>query len=84
MIVDQGILNKVWCRWRESEFGNSNPFGGNFYTKDYAHVARKTKNAQDFELWLWAEGAAIKRENKKCYLEFFDETDAMAFVLRNS
>lgn len=81
MIVDQGLLNKVWHKWLIATYND--PTTINYHTIDYARVARRVPAAQKFELWLWAEGASIKRENKKCYLEFFDDTDAAAFALRH-
>ena len=81
MIIDQGLLNKVWIKWVMDTY--SDPVIAIHHVSDYARVSRRSSAAQKFELWLWAEGAAIKRQNKKCYLEFFDDTDAAAFVLRN-
>ena len=82
MIVDQGLLNKVWFRWTDDTYSAST--SELYYSRDYARVSRRSAAAQQFELWLWAEGASIRRENKKCYLEFHTEDDATAFVLRNS
>jgi hypothetical protein len=82
MIVDQGILNKVWTNWLRKKF--TDPYIVRSNSTDYSRVARRSHIAQEFEMWLWAEGAAVRRANKKCTLEFFDEADALAFVLRNS
>lgn len=79
MLVDQGVLNKVWTKWIDST-----QTGYNYEPRDYARVARRGSMARKFEDWLWQEGAAIRRANKKCFLEFHSEDDATAFVLRYS
>ena len=79
MIIDQGLLDKVWRNWCTHQLYAS------MYSHqpNYARVPRRTSLAQRFELWLWHEGASIARKNKKCYLEFHTEDDATAFILRN-
>ena len=81
MIVDQGLLDKVWSKWLTSKGSSPRTL---YLSRTYTNISRNIPIAKQFEDWLWQEGAMIKRENKKCYLQFFNDDDATMFVLRNS
>lgn len=72
------VLSRVWIRWNEVH-----PTGYTYYT-DYARVSRRSSTALRFEEWLLKEGAIVQRINKKCYLQFTDEEEALVFRLRYS
>ena len=81
IIHDDKYINRVWLQWlAETHAG--------LITKSklndrYINVIRRNYIAQQFENWLWGQGAAVQQINKKCYLQFNDEEDAMVFKLRN-
>ena len=69
------MLNRLWQSWntfRKYEF----------YNNDYARVSRRSSIAQEFENWIFAQGGVVQRANKKCYIEFSDEQDAIIFRLK--
>ena len=70
------LLNKIWQEWH-IENGISAP-----YASQYNRVSRRSFNAQEFENWLFKQGAVVQRANKKCYLQFTDKEEALVFRLR--
>jgi hypothetical protein len=75
-LSDNTFLNRVWVSWNIQNNYN------NVYTNQYERVSRRGFNAQMFETWLFQQGAIVQRSNKKCYLQFVDEEEALVFRLK--
>jgi hypothetical protein len=80
--LEPEFLNKLWCNYVEINHTGK----GKFYYQatEYCRVSRRGYLSQQFELWLWEEGAGVRQINGQCYLEFVDAEDAMMFKLRFS
>lgn len=76
-LLSDKILDKAWKEWNEIRKSN-------YYDMPYSRVARRAYMAQLFENWLFTEGATVQRINKKCYLQFSNEEDAVIFRLKYS
>ena len=77
-LSDNTFLNRVWVNW------NTENNADNVYTNQYDRVSRRGFTAQKFENWLFQQGAIVQRSNKKCYLQFTDEEEALVFRLKYS
>ena len=77
-VSDNNYLNNVWKQWLDANLDHSSQLNHN-----YSRVARRIPVAQKFEDWLWVQGASIIRDNRKCYLQFTNEEDAIIFKLRH-
>ena len=76
--LPETLLDKIWVEWHIRTFTDI------LYHTRYNRVSRRGYNAQKFENWLFAQGAIVQRINKRCYLQFTDEEEALVFRLRYS
>ena len=76
------LLDKLWNTYADKTL--SNPYSRRMCPKSYSGVLRRSSFALRFEELLFAEGAVVRRVNKKCYLQFTDENDALVFRLKYS
>ena len=77
--LPDALLDKLWAQWHMFN-GHSNPY----FTTNYARVSRRSGDAQQFENWIFAQGGVVQRINKKCYIQFSDEEEALVFRLKYS
>jgi len=69
------IFQKVWV-----SFAKDKPA-----EKWYNHIHYESSSLRvrhEFQIWLWDQSASIRRRDNKYYLEFFNEADAMFFLLK--
>lgn len=78
--LDPDFLNKVWSNYVNNKTDGKVKFY--YQPSDYARVSRRGNLSQEFESWLWEQGASIRRIEGKCYIEFVDSTSAIMFSLR--
>lgn len=71
------LLNRLWQSWCIHT-------NMQYCQKDYASVSRRSGTAQAFENWIFTQGGVVQRANKKCYIEFSDEQDAIIFRLKHA
>ena len=77
------ILDKVWLDWlskqpnltKDDRWQLAKQLGFHF-------VSRRSKKAQRFEQWLFSQGAEVRKQAGKFYLELADSNDATLFALR--
>ena len=74
------LLDRVWCRFLEWQGVTD------VYTmrRHYKWVARRGLRSQEFETWLFTQGATVKQRSVTRYLQFTDEGQAMMFVLKHT
>jgi hypothetical protein len=77
IVLPDTLLDNVWKQWCAE-----NKISGWVYTPTYDRVSRRGYISDRFEKWLFVQGATVQRINKKCYIQFSDEEDAVAFRLR--
>jgi hypothetical protein len=78
--LDPEFLDKLWCKYVDDRFEGQRR---NYYhPRDYANVSRRGHLSQQFEQWLWEEGAVVRQINGKRYLEFSNSKNATMFALR--
>jgi hypothetical protein len=77
------VLDKIWLEWLAEQ---------PHLTKDdhwqlakrlgYHFTNRRSNKAQRFEQWLFAQGAEVRKQAGKFYLELADSSDATMLALR--
>lgn len=78
-ILDNDILEKSWGKWVISQKKdlidrrNGMPLAFRYCTK--------WDVMEEFEDWLFEHGGRIRQINKKKYIEFVCDEDALAFLL---
>ena len=86
-ILPENILNKLWWTWlgwererlgkltKDEEYAISRNLG-------YGYFNRRGRKAERFELWLFSQGAEVRKNYGKFQLEFFEEANASLFALK--
>lgn len=72
------LLDRVWTRFLESE--RVCDFFG--FQRRYRLVSRRSPRSQQFESWLFTQGATVKQRSTTRYLQFTDERQAVMFALK--
>lgn len=75
--VKPEILDYLWSRFL-AYIGKV----GEYYPKKYSMVSRNYGLCQQFESWLFSQGAIIQQRNKKRYIKFYTEEAATMFLLK--
>lgn len=60
----------------------SDPLARRMFRHQLNYASRRGKTIQDFEDWLWKQGASIRQKDGRRYLEFTDPQQATIFVLK--
>ena len=76
--LESEFLDKVWAKWLEDKADTQ------WTRRRYKNISRREKRSQQFETWLYKQGAAVKQHNGNRYIEFYDEDLALMFVLKNA
>lgn len=72
------LLDRVWVRFLESN--GIRDFAG--FQRRYRLVSRRSPRSQQFETWLFTQGATVKQRSDTRYLQFTDTSQAMMFALK--
>lgn len=72
------LLDRVWYEFLKSEGVHDGLW------RYYRLVSRRSPRSQQFETWLFTQGATVKQRRNTRYLQFTDEGQAMMFALKYS
>ena len=86
-LIDSPVLDKVWWQWLEWERDRLGVLTGPeewLLTRrvPYNQRPRSSRKAERFEIWLFQQGAEVRKIHGKKYLEFADEHNASLFALK--
>ena len=77
-LLEPDILDKCWAKYVQEH----SPDNVYLNVHTYLYASRRGTLCQQFEAWLWEQGAQVRQIKGKRYLEFTDSRNATMFSLR--
>lgn len=74
------LLNRIWQDWNV----RNSKGGRRVFETEYTYIQRKSTRAQQFEDWLYENGAWVVQRAHKRFIRFYDEDKALLFLLAYS
>lgn len=82
MVLSTAQLNDIWARFLAEK--NLHPDRIRYISRDYSRVARRSRLAEEFESWLFDQGAMVVQVNGTRHLEILNRQRGLLFVLKYS
>lgn len=75
-------LDSIWNKWVASLSKNKRKRYEKYLPTRYSSVNRHYGPGKEFEAWLFDHGALVVQRDKKRYINFFSDEQALWFTLK--
>lgn len=88
-LLEPKLLDRVWWRWMEEVLPTKSTLVQTIiqekitFKYSYTDENRSAKIPQDFEHWLYDQGAEVRQIKGKRYLQFVDAAAATMFAIKH-